>query len=198
MTRLAVFAYGSLVDPRSASLTLGREVSSPLPARLTGWKRRWTVCRDNRTSEKTFAIQPGGAVPPWIIGLNIEPDPADVGPAGALLEVSENELERLDLRELRYERTDVTAAVAPLEGDPTADVPFDTVIGFTARPEHHTPEPPPGAVIIAAYLRTVEAAFLARDMLYAFRGTTETPPVPVVEGELLPGDEIPAGNPRAW
>ena len=198
MTRIAVFAYGSLVDPRSASLTLGREVSSPLPARLVGWRRRWTVCRDNRKSEKTFAIQPGGEIPPWIIGLNIEPDPDDVGPAGALLEVSEADLERLDLREMRYERTDVTAAVAPLEGDPTGEVPFDTVIGFSARPEHHAPEPPPGAVIIAAYLRTVEAAFHSRDMLYAFRGTTETPPVPVVEGELLPGDEIPAGNPRDW
>jgi hypothetical protein len=198
MTRLAVFAYGSLVDPRSASLTLGREVSSPLPARLVGWRRRWTVYRDNRKSEKTFAIQPGGEVPPWIIGLNIEPDPDDVGPAGALLEVTEAELDRLDLREMRYERTDVTAAVAPLEGDPTAEIPFDRVIGFTARPEHHAPEPPPGAVIIAAYLRTVEAAFLSRDMLYAFRGTTAPPPVPVVDGELLPGDEIPAGNPRDW
>ena len=198
MTRLAVFAYGSLVDPRSASLTLGREVPSPLPARLTGGRRRWSVCRDNRRSEKTFAIQPRGEIPPWIIGLNIEPAPEDVGPAGALLEVSEAELDRLDLREMRYQRTDVTAAVAPLEGDPTADQPFDRVIGFAARPEHHAPEPPPGAVIIAAYLRTVEAAFLSQDMLYAFRGTTATPPVPVVEGELLAGDEIPAGNPRAW
>ena len=198
MTRLAVFAYGSLVDPRSASLTLGREVSSPLPARLAGWRGRWSVCRDNRASEKTFAIRPGGEVPPWILGLNIEPDPEDVGPAGALLEVTAAELDRLDLREMRYERTDVTAAVRRLEGDPMAGHPFDCVIGFTARPEHHAPAPPPGAVIIAAYLRTVEDAFRTRDMLYAFRGTTEEPPVPVVEGELLAGDEIPAGNPRAW
>ena len=198
MTRLAVFAYGSLVDPRSASLTLGREVPSTLPARLVGWRRRWSVCRDNKKSEKTFAIQPGGEVPPWIIGLNVEPDPDDVGPAGALLEVTEAELERLDLREMRYERAEVTDAVRPLEGDPKAGHPFDTVIGFTARPEHHAPEAPPGAVVIAAYLRTVEAAFAAREMLYAFRGTTEPPPVPVVEGELLAGDEIPPGNPRAW
>jgi hypothetical protein len=35
-------------------------------------------------------------------------------------------------------------------------------------------------------------------MLYAFRGTTEEPPVPVVEGKLVEGDEIPAGNPREW
>src|SRR3712207_4935429 len=140
MTRLAVFAYGSLVDPRSASLTLGREVSSPLPARLTGWRRRWSVCRDNKESEKTFAIQPNGEIPPWIIGLNIEPDSEDVGPAGALLDVSEAELDRLDVREMRYERVDVTAAVRPLEGDPTAEVPFDRVIGFTAKPEHHRSE----------------------------------------------------------
>ena len=99
---------------------------------------------------------------------------------------------------MRYERADVTAAVAPLEGDPKAGHPYDTVIGFKARAEHHAPEPPPGAVIIAAYLRTVEEAFASREMLYAFRGTTEAPPVPVVEGELLAGDEIPEGNPRSW
>jgi len=72
------------------------------------------------------------------------------------------------------------------------------VIGFKARPEHHAPQPLPDSVIIAAYLRTVEAAYAAREMLYAFRGTTEAPPVPVVEGELLAGDEIPDGNPRSW
>jgi hypothetical protein len=197
MTRLAVFAYGSLVDPRSASLTLGREVSSPLPARLAGWRRRWSLCRDNLRSEKTFAIEPGGGIPPKIIALNIETcSETEPGPVGALLGVSEAELDRLDLREVRYERADVTAAAVAIPGEPQHG--FDQVIAFTARPEHHAPDPPPGAVIIGAYLRTVEAAFAAAGLLDEFRATTEPPPVPVVEGALLAGDEIPDGNPRGW
>ena len=196
MTRLAVFAYGSLVDPSSASLTLGREISSPLPARLRGWRRRWSVCRDNRTAEKTFAARPGGEVPPWIIGLNVEPaGPGQAGPVGALLEVSAAELDRLDVREARYGRADMTENVVPIGAGAH---PFDRVIGFTARPEHHAPVPPPGAVIIAAYVRAVEAAFDAAGLLAEFHETTEPPPVPVVEGELLAGDSIPAGNPRTW
>lgn len=197
MTRIAVFAYGSLVDPHSASLTLGREVPSALPARLAGWRRRWSVCRDNRRAEKTFAIQPGGEVPPTIIGLNVEPwDESEAGPVGALLEVTEAELDRLDLREVRYERVDVTTAAAPLTGETGHG--FNRVIAFTARPGNHAPDPPTGAVIIGAYVRTVEAAFDAAGLLGEFRATTEPHPVPVVEGSLLAGDEIPEGNPREW
>src|SRR3954454_4407971 len=110
MTRTAVFAYGSLVDPASAGRTLGRELAAPLPARLEGWSRRWTLLRDNLRSEKTFTIDPGGEVPPWVLGLNIEAHGShEDGPNGALIELSAAELDRLDLREIRYDRIDVTA-----------------------------------------------------------------------------------------
>lgn len=193
MTRIAVFAYGSLVDPASATRTLDRELPPPTPARLGGWRRRWSVVRDNLRAEKTFAVKPGGLVPRWILGLNIEPDPdADEGPNGALLEVSEAELERLDLREMRYRRTDVTASVADPPG-------FDLVVAYAARPDHYSPEPPPGAVIMAPYARAVEAAFaaLGPDELEAYLRTTAAPPVEAVEATLV-RDQIPPGNPRAW
>jgi cation transport regulator ChaC len=192
MTRIAVFAYGSLVDPASAMRTLEREFPPPAPARIEGWQRRWSVARDNRRVEKTFALEPGGQVPAWILGLNLEPgEKGAEGANGALLEVSEAELSRLDRREMRYERTDVTASL-PAAG-------FDLVVAYTARPEHYAPEPPPGAVIIANYVRAVEAAFaaLGDGELDAYLRTTATPPVEAVEATLV-RDRIPAGNPRAW
>ena len=70
--RLALFAYGSLVSPASAARTLGRPVEAPAPARLPGWRRRWSLARDNLRSEKTFARADGSA-PPYFLGLNIEP-----------------------------------------------------------------------------------------------------------------------------
>jgi hypothetical protein len=198
MRRIAVFAYGSLVDPASAGRTLGREMPAPLPARLHGWTRRWTLLRDNLRSEKTFAIEPGGQIPPWVLGLNIQrvDEPADEdgegAPNGGLLELTEAELERLDLREIRFDRVDVTGAVPEADG-------FDVVVAYTAKPSHYTPEPPSGAVVLATYIRAVEAAFaaLGDGEWDTFLRTTPVPPVETVEPVLV-RDQIPPGNPRGW
>jgi hypothetical protein len=194
MTRIAVFAYGSLVDPVSAGRTLGREMPAPRAARLDGWVRRWTLLRDNLRSEKTFAIEPGGEVPPWVLGLNIEPreQASDKGPNGALVELSEAELERLDLREVRYDRIDVSESVTGADG-------LDRIVSYTAKPSNHAPQPPPGAVVLSTYIRAVEAAFaaLGDGEWDTFLKTTPAPPVELVE-PLLVRDQIPPGNPRAW
>ncbi len=70
---------------------------------------------------------------------------------------------------------------------------------FVAKPENFTYPPPAGAVILAAYARTVEAAFdsLGPGQLDLFRETTGPYPVEVVEAVLV-RDRIPAGNPRDW
>ena len=194
MSRMAVFAYGSLVNPESFARTLGREPTAPLAARLRGWRRRWSLLRDNLASEKTFAREDGGELPRWVIGLNLEPDQeADVelAPNGALIEIDAGELERLDVRELRYDRVDVTSQV---EGGS-----FDRVVTYTARPEHFSAQPPEGAVAMAPYLRAIEAAFrrLGDGEWELFLTTTGPPPVETIEPVLV-RDEIPPGNPRAW
>lgn len=195
---IALFAYGSLVSPASFAETLGREPGSVIPARLRGWRRRWSVGRDNRSAEKTFA-RPDGEVPPWVIGLNVEVAPAEAAPSedalapnGALIECSDVELDRLDLREMRYRRVDVTDAIE-------ADAEFDRVVAYTARDEHFFPEPPTGAVAMAPYLRAVEAAFreLGDGQWDLFLDTTGLPPVELIEPQLV-RDEIPPGNPRGW
>lgn len=186
--RIALFAYGSLVSPESASATLGRPVMPSAPVRLHGWRRRWSVARDNTAVEKTFA-RPDGSIPRHVLGLTIEPsDGGDAGPNGALLELSEEELRRLDVREMRYDRVEVTAIGG-----------FDRVVAYRAKAAHRVSEPPPDAVVIAAYAERVEAAFaaLGSEQLRLYRETTGPPPVEVVDAVLI-RDRIPPGNPRDW
>ncbi len=191
--RLALFAYGSLVGRASAARTLARPVRHARVVTLPGWRRRWSQARDNLRSEKTFARR-DGSIPPYCLGLNLEPEAGGGAPNGVLIEVGEEDLERLAAREVRYDRIDVTDHLAPIEGEP-----FDRVFTFTAKRENFAPDPPPGAVILAAYARAVESAFasLGRDQLERFRETTEPYPAEVVEGVLV-RDRIPAGNPREW
>jgi hypothetical protein len=186
---LAVFAYGSLVSPESFEGTFERRPEHLVAARLPGWRRRWSVFRDNLTAEKTFARADTGELPPWVIGLNLEPaGDGDLAPNGALVEIAEDEIARLDGREMRYDRIEAGA----LEG-------FDRVIAYTAKPEHFAPRPPPGAVGMAPYLRTVEAAFkaLGEGQWELFLQTTGPPPVELIEPRLV-RDQIPPGNPRDW
>jgi cation transport regulator ChaC len=196
MSRIAVFAYGSLVSRESAARTLGRPFPRPTPVQLPGWRRRWSAARDNLAVEKTFARAGDGQVPGHVVGLNLErSEYADAAPNGALVELSEGELDRLDLREMRYDRADVTAE-ANVAGDGER---FDLVVAYVAKPVHYAPEPPPDSVVLATYVRTIEAAFAALGPreLDRFRETTGPPPVEVIEPVLV-RDEIPPGNPREW
>lgn len=186
--QVGLFAYGSLVSAPSAAATLGRPVGDPVPVRLPGWRRRWSQFRDNLAVEKCFA-RPDGSRPRHVLGLNIEPSEGDPEPPnGCLLEVSEDELRRLDLREIRYDRIELPAAHG-----------FQRLFTYRAKPAHLAPEPPPDAVVIAAYLAHVESAYalLGDGELELFRATTGAPPVDVVEGVLV-RDRIPPGNPRSW
>lgn len=196
MDRTALFAYGSLVDPVSAALTLGRGVDRVWPARLVGWRRRFSQARDNRRCEKTFARADDGTIPAWILGLNLEPaDSSEPGPNGALIEVSEADLERLDLRELRYDRTEFPGAVLASASAPG----FDRVVTYVAKPAHLASEPPRGAVILVSYATAVERAFatLGESERAEYLRTTLPYPAELVEGRLV-ADEIPEGNPREW
>jgi cation transport regulator ChaC len=190
----ALFAYGSLVNPASFERTLGRR-PEVRPARLRGWRRRWSLRRDNLSSEKTFARRDGGELPRWVIGLNLEPGPSgdeELAPNGALIEIGDGELQRLDVREVRYDRVEVGGQVAGGEG-------FDRIVTYKARPEHFAADPPPGAVAMAPYLRAIEAAFraLGDGQWELFLHTTGLPPVELIEPQLV-RDQIPLGNPREW
>jgi cation transport regulator ChaC len=189
--RLGLFGYGSLVLPESASMTLGRTVGELRPAKLREWRRRFSQRRDNLTCEKTFESD-GGWRPEWILGLNVEQGEDEAGPVnGVVIELTEEELDRLDIREIRYDRVDVTGSV---EGD---DLP-ERIVTYTAKEFHFAPEPPEDSVILATYAAAVEEGFegLGPGELDRYLATTPYP-VDRVEATLVI-DKFPDGNPRAW
>jgi hypothetical protein len=177
-----LFAYGSLVSAESAAATLGHEMRAVAVTRLEGWRRRWSLIRDNEACEKTFARVDDGSLPGFCLGLNLEPAPGEPGPNGVLYEVSDADLDRLDAREVRYDRVDAGQALT-----------------YVAKASNFAPEAPAGSVIIAAYLQAIEAAFatLGPQELELFRETTDPPPAEVVDATLV-ADRIPPGNPRSW
>ena len=195
--RTAVFGYGSLVDPRSAEATLGRPVERVWPARLSCWRRRFSTARDNVGTEKTFARVQDGWVPSTVLALNLEPDPTGTtAPNGAVIEVDRSELERLDRRELRYDRTEVTHGVQGGDLSPGSGL---RIFAYVAKSEHLAWQPPPGAVILASYLVAVESAFasLGPGEVRTYQDTTGPPPVEVIEARLVRA-RIRQGNPRGW
>ena len=190
---IAVFAYGSLVSRPSAELTLGRPVPAVGPAALRGYARGFTLIRDNRKCEKTFARRGDDWVPDHVLALNLDLGRPEREVNGALIVVTAAELVQLDQREQRYRRIEVTGQL----GD--AEAGFDCVYAFVAREEHHAPAPPASAVVLSSYEQAVEEAFagLGSIELDRYRKTTERGPAERIDAYLLTG-EIPAGNPRAW
>lgn len=191
--RLGLFAYGSLVNPLSASQTLGRPVEAPAVVCLAGWRRRWSAVRDNRACEKTFARRDDGRLLDHVLGLNLEPsDDEAEAPNGVLLELGVAEVERLDLRELRYDRVEIGEHVE-------RPAHLDAVFTYRAKPAHFAPNPPDGAAVISSYASFVAAAFdaLGPGQLERYLATTGPSPVAVVDAVLVE-DRIPAGNPRDW
>jgi cation transport regulator ChaC len=189
--RLGLFGYGSLVLPESASMTLGRPVGELRPARLRDWRRRFSQRRDNLTCEKTFECA-GGRRPEWILGLNVEEGEDEAGPVnGVVIELTDAELDRLDIREIRYDRVEVTGSV---EGEQLPE----RIVTYKAKPFHFAPEPPEDSIILATYAAAVERGFdgLGPRELDHYRATTPYP-VDRLEATLVI-DRIPAGNPRDW
>ncbi len=166
-----------------------------MPARLAGWRRRWSIYRVNTAHEKVFERVDGEPFE-HVVGLNLEraPDAAEEEwPNGALIELTEAELERLDLREVRYDRVEVT------EGVRARGVSFGRVYAYTAKAAHFARETPPNAIVIASYVQACRAAFeeLGPGAWDQFMATTGEPPAPMVDARLV-ADAIPEGNPRAW
>lgn len=191
MSRVGLFGYGSLVLRQSASMTLGRLIGELRPARLHDWRRRFSQRRDNLTCEKTFECEDGWR-PEWILGLNVEEGEAEAGPVnGVVIELTEAELYRLDIREIRYDRVELTGSV---QGE---DLP-DRIVTYKAKAFHFAPEPPEDSVILATYAAAVEEGFeaLGSGELEHYLATTPYP-IERVEATLVI-DKIPDGNPREW
>ena len=180
-----VFGYGSLVSPVSLGSTIGRlpvRGRDFLAAELRGWERRWNygylIAPERYTGSEVSSID-------TVVALGIVPAPSAVM-NGVIASVSGTELARLDRRERRYERVDVTDAVELLEGN-AAEFEIDAVITYvpTDAPvaDYVDGRDRGRAGIEVRYWDLVNTAF--DDLLSGagerFRASTPEPDVPVVD-----------------
>ena len=172
-----VFGYGSLVGAGDVRR-----------ARLRGHRRVWGVAMDNSVAVPGYKVYelPDGSRPAAAVAfLDLAPD-ADACPVeGALLEVDAGALAVLDERERQYERVDVTALVAPLDGPAPRGAVWTYVGRAPGRARAAAGHAGTAEVVVQrAYLDLVEAAFasLGDDALARYRASTELPPpFPVLE-----------------
>lgn len=141
-----VFAYGSLAA----------DVTPVGAATLPGHRRAWGVAMDNRVDlpgYKAWLAADGGRPAVFVAFLDLR---ADAGAETSGLLVPAREIAALDARERNYVRRDVTALVA---GAP-AGARVWTYAGSPAGRARLLEGRRSGtAVVAAAYLRAVEAAF---------------------------------------
>jgi len=180
-----VFGYGSLVSPVSLGSTIGRlpvRGGDFLAAELRGWERRWNyghlISPERYTGGEVSSID-------TVVALGIVPAPSAVM-NGVIASVSDSELARLDKRERRYERVDVTDAVELLEGN-AAEFEIDAVITYVPADEpvaEYVDGRDRGrAGIEVRYWDLVNTAFdeLLPGAGARFRASTPEPDVPVVD-----------------
>lgn len=169
--RLAVFAYGSLMIPSSATRALGREVCDDdyEPALLRRHRRTWRV-----------------RVPLWSSELSREVAGVflDVRRGqgfylnGLLLDVSQSELASLRLREAQYVERDVTDEIDCVSGGQVR------VVTFVGRPAYCRDMPPLKSHIPQRYLSRIERACKRRGKVFLqeFHETTDRARFPVFNG----------------
>ncbi len=145
---IGVFVYGSLLNPKSLARTLERDVRPAEfhAAELTGYQKTWgaPVERLNMVRKNW---QP--ASPRFWLSLEIQPAP-NATCFGAVVDVSEQEMAKLDRRELSYERLCVTQFIRFAKENPFRP---DYVI-HTYAPKRRSAKGPDG-VVSEAYWRMV-------------------------------------------
>ena len=172
-----VFGYGSLVDRSSLGGTLGRDVVPGKgwhEATLRGWSRRWNYgvghvrgwWHDGEAEREVTIVA---------LGLGVDGGRAN----GVVVQVDDAELARLDHRERRYDRVDVSTQI---DAPGTVDGP---VMTYVPRPDaierYETARDRGAAAIEQRYWDLVEGAFatLGAAQVDEYRSTTPAPDVPV-------------------
>lgn len=109
-----IFVYGSLVNPQELIRTLGHPAKTLHPVWLGGWVRDWSVVIDNSKGRQRFLPVENTDIISYVAALNVrQPSPGEIAtdPNGVLVEVSEDDINKLNARESHYTLTDVTKHV---------------------------------------------------------------------------------------
>ena len=200
---IGVFAYASLVNRESASETLARAVEPDLIADLVGYRRSWSVARDNRACEKTFARSGDRWVPETILLLNAKEGQSIERLNGVVYSVEEAELELLADREKRYMPVEVSGSLTERGGSAGENAglgsQYEEIYTFIGKPEHVVRVPPDGSCVLKSYLAAVVAGFesLGEHEIDTYHATTDDYGVEIIESELL-GGSVKRGRPSDW
>ncbi len=163
-----VFAYGSLLNPRSLARTLPTMAEQdPIPAHLAGFQRTFTVAFPNggEQTDKAY-FDDHGRRPPFVLFANAVPvaphadgsvavqrdDRGDAPLNGVLVAVSGAELSRLADRERRYRIIDVSHLITLTvdAGQPPAQC-----VTFVGQPRFTRPHDVAAGVVARGYLDTI-------------------------------------------
>lgn len=173
-----IFGYGSLVNPVSFGVTLGRPFTAGRDfhyAVLSGWGRRWNYGVGHVTGRV-------GSRDVRIVALGLVAAPGETA-NGVIGWVEDHEIERLDNREREYDRVDVTYAI---DVSLTLEAPVETYVPrpeAVARYERHRADGT--AAIEQRYWDLVSGAFAAfgAEARRRYFDTTPAPDVPILEIE---------------
>jgi hypothetical protein len=157
-----IFGYGSLIVPESATKTLGRKIydKDVLLGDIKDYSRLWNlvvqVILHNQQSDNIVNA----------VFLNIQKHQGKVI-NGALLQVTENELIKLDIREKQYQRIDITNNVLTyLSGESV----IFTYVGKSEFLVNNYTKPR----ILKEYLNVIERIqYWGKDFYDRFNSTTE-------------------------
>ena len=106
---LGLFGYGSLVLRESASMTLGRPAGELRPVRLHDWRQALLPASRQPDLREDLRVRRGMAARSGSSGSTSSEGEDEAGPVnGVVIELTEAELDRLDIREIRYDRVEVT------------------------------------------------------------------------------------------
>ncbi len=144
-----VVAYGSLLDPASASRAIGRPVSRDdlIPVEVHGFRRVWNL------GEEVTLRESGARC--MAAFLNVVPEEGSRVRA-AMLAVTPAELDRLRRRERHYDVLEVTDATRLTGGSPVHS--GGRVLLFRGMPEHLVDPADPEVRVLTRYAARVENA----------------------------------------
>lgn len=112
-----IFGYGSLVDPADVERYVGLrpvEDTEWAPALLDGYERAWNVGMNNihdRDDDKFYATAKSERYNGIVLSLGLESN-RDISTNGLVFRIDRRYLSRLDRRERRYDRVDVTGSIS--------------------------------------------------------------------------------------
>ena len=168
-----LFGYGSLLNLSSASRSLRRQVRQDdlIPARLSGYRRTWTA-----PAAIQLLADPSR---PVRNALFLDLSTADETCNGVVVQLSESELQEMDLREKEYERLQVSA---------------ETALGDVLAAAYVVPaaQKATEGAVLREYCRMIDDALANFDAAFRqeFWATTDPLPHDLLEGDYRFADAI--------